>query len=528
MSYLLKHSRTPTPQSEPLPGRESEMVRNNDIGYVFPVDKFVHLRRFLLLGAEGGTYYVKERELIIENVKSANECLDDDPDRVFQEILDASSFSAAKNDQSLFVLAMAVSHKDEKVRKKALDWSIMSKVIRQGSHLLQFVSYVDSMRNWSRMLRTGVGQWYLNQDAQRVAFQTLKYRNRYGWRHKDVLRKAHPNTNDPEYKAVFDWISKEKVDSDQSIMQQIASFEECKTAPVERIIDLVKHHNMSWEMLPTEALRHTSVWQGLLPNMPIIALTRNLGNMTSKGSLEPFGPHTDMVVERLENASDRDLSRLHPLNVLVTLLQYRSGRGAKGKLSWTPIPRIVDALDSLVDKSFSHSEPTGKRLYLGVDVSDSMNYGRTNVPSLTPMMGATTMAMVIARREPNYYIAGFSHELRALNFTAKDSLQHAIDYVKKIPYGATDCAMPMIDALKKKIPVDCFVILTDYETNVGRIHPCVALQNYRREMNIPAKLMTVSMTSEHFSIADPKDAGSMDMIGFDANMPNVLKQFLKL
>ena len=78
------------------------------------------------------------------------------------------------------------------------------------------------------------------------------------------------------------------------------------------------------------------------------------------------------------------------------------------------------------------------------------------------------MAMAIARIEPNYYIAGFSHELRELNFTAQDSLQHAIDYVNKIPYGATDCAMPMIDAMQKNIPVDCFIILTDYETECGQ------------------------------------------------------------
>ena len=526
--YLLDHVKEPTPQTEPLPGREDEMVKNRDVGYVFPVDEWTRLRRFLIIGSEGGTYYMKERKLTQENITCVGQCLDSDPDRTLQEVINASSFSAAKNDQALFVLAMAASHKDESVRKKALDWSVLSKVARQGSHILQFVSYVDSMRKWSRMLRSGISNWYLNRTPSSLAFQTLKYRNRFKWTHEDVLNKAHADTVHPEFKALFDWITKGNINSELPVMQQIMAFEECKTATPERIIELINEFNLTREMLPTEALRYTAVWHALLPKMPIIALTRNLGNMTSKGVFTHFGEHTDMVVDRFTNAREQDLRKLHPLNVLVTLFQYRSGRGDRGNLTWTPIPQIVSVLDSMFHKTFSHSEPTGKRFYLGVDVSGSMNYGYTGVRGMTAMQGAVTMAMAIARIEPRYYIAGFSHELRELNFTAQDSLQHAIDYVDRIPYGATNCAMPMIDALQKRIPVDCFIILTDYETNYGRIHPCVALENYRKEMGIASKLITVSMTADDFTIADPADSGSIDIVGFDGNIINLIKGFMEV
>ena len=384
--YLSKHLNTPTPQSEPLPGREKEMVKNRDIGYVFSVDEFTRLRRFLIIGSEGGTYYMKERKLTQENIVCVGQCLDSDPDRTLQEVISASTFSAARNDQSLFVLAMAASHKDENVRKKALDWSVMSKVIRQGGHLLQFVSYVNAMRGWGRGLRTGVSNWYMNQEASRVAFQTLKYRKRFGWSHEHVLNKIHTITNDPDYKALFDWITKDRINSELPIMKQIMAFEECKTASQERIIELINQHNLTREMLPTEALRHASIWQALIPKMPIIALTRNLGIMTSKDALTPFGEYTDMVVDRLKNASQKDLHTLHPLNVLVTLFNYRSGKGDKGKLEWTPIPQIISALDAMFHKTFSYSEPTGNRFYLGVDVSDSMNYGYTNVSGMSAMV----------------------------------------------------------------------------------------------------------------------------------------------
>ena len=57
-----------------------------------------------------------------------------------------------------------------------------------------------------------------------------------------------------------------------------------------------------------------------------------------------------------------------------------------------------------------------------------------------------------------------------------------------LDFGGTDCALPMLDALSKKIPVDCFVILTDSETWAGPTHPAEALRKYRQEMGIPAKL----------------------------------------
>ena len=49
-------------QADPMMGREGEMVENTAGGYVFEADKWERLMRFLLLGTEGGTYYIKEKQ----------------------------------------------------------------------------------------------------------------------------------------------------------------------------------------------------------------------------------------------------------------------------------------------------------------------------------------------------------------------------------------------------------------------------------------------------------------------------------
>ena len=99
--------------------------------------------------------------------------------------------------------------------------------------------------------------------------------------------------------------------------------------------------------------------------------------------------------------------------------------------------------------------------------------------------------------------------------------------VADLPFGATDCAQPMLDALERKLPVDVFVVYTDNETWAGDIHPHQALVEYRQKSGIDAKLVVVGMTATRFSIADPDDAGMLDVVGFDAAVPSLITEFAR-
>ena len=83
----------------------------------------------------------------------------------------------------------------------------------------------------------------------------------------------------------------------------------------------------------------------------------------------------------------------------------------------------------------------------------------------------------------------------------------------------------MVEALKHRWAVDAFVVYTDNETWAGNIHPAQALQAYRERMGIAAKLVVVAMASNGFSIADPNDAGMLDVVGFDSATPQVISDF---
>ena len=114
---------------------------------------------------------------------------------------------------------------------------------------------------------------------------------------------------------------------------------------------------------------------------------------------------------------------------------------------------------------------------------------------------------------------------KALDLKPTDALDSAIRKTSNLPFGGTDCSLPMQWALQNKVEADVFVVYTDSETYAGRMHPVEALQQYRAATGIAAKLIVVGMVSNGFTIADPADAGMMDVVGFDSAAPEVMRGF---
>ena len=523
------------------------MVPNSAGGHAYPVDNMTRLRRFLILGSEGGSYYANERKLTLENAAAVKWCIEDDGAKAVYEIAYISRHGRAPRvGPPLFALAMAATYGHLGTRELAFGY--LSQMARTGSHLQMFIDYIGTMRGWGRGLRRAVGEWYTQRPVKQAVYQTVKYRQRYNWTHRDLLRKAHPKN--PEYlglwNELFAWITHGTLPEDTETLGLIYAYEQAKTADPKALAALIRAHDMTWEMMPSEQLDKPEVWEALAERMPLTALVRNLATLTRVGTIAPM--KSAWVCERLNaigNARTEDFGHIHPINVLSALLTYRNGKSVRGSNTWTPVPQVVDALDKAFDQSFAAAPQTNQRFYLGIDVSGSMGSGEVaGVPGLTPRMAAAAMAMAIARREPNYYIAGFangsdpSHRdgfripsmrggatMAPLSITATDSLADAVHKTQGLDFGGTDCALPMLDALEKKIPVDCFVILTDSETWAGRIHPAEALRKYRQEMGIPAKLVVVAMVANEFTIADPQDAGMPDVVGFDSAAPALIADF---
>ncbi len=534
MKYNALFKQKQTPQYAPIPG--TAQVPNSAGGYAWQVSAWDRLRRFIVLGTESGSYYASEATLTLENANNVLDCIRQDGLRVVRETVAISDEGRApKNDPAIFVLALTAARGDEPTRRAALE--AMPKVCRTGTHLFQFAEYVQTFRGWGRGLRRGVAGWYTAQTPRNLAYQSVKYRQRDGWTHADLLRLAHPKPGSEAQGAIFKWITRPEEagwardvrQPEEEALAFIWAFQRTQEAQsVEMVLKLIQDYDLPREALPTQWLNEPSVWAALLDKMPMTAMLRNLGVMARVGLLQPFTGAEATVIERLGNADLLRKARIHPIAVLSALRVYAQGRGMRSDASWKPTPRVVDALDSAFYLAFKNVEPADKRLMLALDVSGSMMAGViAGVPGLSPRDGSAAMALVTARTEPQYTIVSFQTQITPLNISAKMRLDDAIRAVSNLPFGGTDCAQPMLYALENKLLVDTFVVYTDSETWHGNVHPAQALWQYREKTGIPAQLIVVAMVSNRFSIADPNDAGMLDVIGFDSATPQVISDFAR-
>jgi 60 kDa SS-A/Ro ribonucleoprotein len=527
MGYA-SHLNPVVPQSQPLPGQ----VPNSGGGFSFGIDKWARLDRFLVLGSDGGSYYAGERELTVQNVKCVEECLAEDGVRVVARIVEVSEAGRApKNDPALVALAIAL--KKGKPEARAAASNVLPRVARTGTHLFHLAAYVKALGGWGRGTKRAFSRWYTDMPAGKLALQAVKYQSRDGFSHRDVLRLSHPApTGDASRDAVLDWMVKgwpsvgAAPHPDRELVK-IWAFEQAKTARGANLIKLIEGYGLPHECVPNDAKNDPAVWEAMLPGMGLTALVRNLGKMTSVGLVGPLSAAAALAVERLRDLEEIRKARLHPLSILVALRTYAQGHGDKGKLSWEPVASVVDALDGAFYAAFKAVEPTGKRTMLALDCSDSMTWVKVAGMPITPREAVAAMALVTANVEPQHFICGFSNGYMPLTVSPRQRLDDVVKYIAKQNASSTDCAAPMLFATKNGLPVDVFVIYTDNETNSGAMHPTKALAQYRKKTGIPAKLVTVAATSTGFTIADPNDAGQLDVVGFDTSTPAVIADFAR-
>ena len=550
MSYLTRFITRPVPQREQL---RADQTANSEGAFVWEIDRWTRLRRFLILGSEGGSFYAGERDLTGENTAALDECIAEDGVRTVAEILAVSTAGrAAKNDPAVFALARCAAAPDLATRRAAVD--ALPKVCRTSTHLFQFVTFTRAWRGWGRSLRRAVGAWYAAQPADRLAYQAVKYRQRDGVTHRDVLRLAHPaaavTAGNPtldvsaEQARLFEWIV--RGGGADGLPRLVEGFARAQAATSAReSAELVREYGLPREAVRPEHLTEAAVWDALLERMPMTAMIRNLATMTRIGLIAPGSDAVAAVCRELGDAERIRAARIHPITLLVAQRTYALGRGLRGTRSWTPVTRIVDALDEAFYLAFGNVEPTGKRLLLALDVSGSMVATIGGIPGLSAREASAAMALVTLASDSDAEVVGFhagrggwtartrgrfagrADGLTPLPLSPRQRLDDAVRRVADLPFGGTDCALPMLYAMERGRAIDTFVIYTDSETWAGDIHPAEALRRYRRATGIAARLVVVGMVANRFTIADPRDAGMLDVAGFDTSTPEVIAGFAR-
>jgi 60 kDa SS-A/Ro ribonucleoprotein len=536
MSYLNKDlDITKISQTERADKRQ---IQNSEKGYVFKPSDFDNLKRFLIIGSEGGTYYASKRKTTEKNLNFVKQCIKIDGVKTVEIIREISkSGRAVKNDPALLALALASIQGDRKTKSAAYD--SLPEVARIGTHLYQFVEFRNLLgsEGWGTGMRRAVASIYTEKDEHVLALHAVKYKQRGGWSNKDMLKLSHPVAKSVTRNAIYKWILKETITDHTPEFLVAASklkIEKNKKAAVKLIID----HKLPHEAVPTWLKKEPEIWDALLNDMPIRAMIFNLANMTKYGLLVNMSDATKKVIKAISDEKKVKYSRIHPINVLASTTAYHKGHSSKTKEKWTPVASILTALEGTFYAAFKGVEPTDKNTMLAIDCSGSMSSSSIGIEDLSNRTIAAVMAMVTAKAEnpANCLFTGFtaagrrwnsSTGITELDINKNMLLREVIKKIDRVDWGSTDCSLPMKYALENKLPIETFVVYTDNETYAGSIHPHIALRNFRKKMNIPAKLIVVATASNGFTIADPSDTGMLDIVGFDSAAPQLISTFAK-
>lgn len=542
MTYGKHFNASKTPQTQPLPGRESEMVQMASGGYGFKSEDWERLNRFLMLGSEGGTYYETERQLTLQNAQAVRRCIVEDGRRVVDAIVKISDGGEAPdNSPAIFALALCYMGGDSVTRKAALE--ALPKVCRIGTHLFEFVSTIKSLKGTSTMgraLRTSIGKWYTDRKSNDLALQLIKYRSRFDYTHRDVLRLAHVKGADAWQTAALGWAAGKKDFADTIIPMSkfvggserqsklIYGFELAQQETTAKgWISLIADYNLPREALPTQALNSPEVWEALLQNMPYTATMRNLNKMTALGLFDgAYSENLKLVVKRLTDAEIIRKARVHPLDILIASKTYALGHGLKGSLSWTPKKAVLDALDTAFYASFTNVAPLNQNILIGVDWSRSMRNPVAGMEFLYGHEVASVMALVYARTNPDTHIIGFATGLRVMDISQKTRLDDVLKWLDIHGVGeGTDVSIPARYARQNNLPITGIMTITDSESWAGKTHVSKEFEALRKTR--PVRWVNMQTTVQGARLQDPRDRNAMEMAGFSPNFMTVANAFFR-
>lgn len=585
---------------KPIKGREKDMVMNSTGGFTFTVSDTDYILRVLILGTTAPTYYSSANKLTTDAVEFVKQKIADGKGhQILQTVRDVYLDGRAPNHGMIaMVHAMLCRAPDVELRLAALAFLTEYRTLSQLYTWKGMHRQVGDSKGFGAAVKKAIAKWVLQMNPEQLAYQATKYQSRTSgnetWGIRDLLRCAHIKTGTGEDRGhkvkdpdaamagaltaqpidivlryavsgadkAFELATTAKLDAHPVVVYLKAVEQAKKLTPDDKntLIGLVHAHRLTRELVPTWGLKNPDVLSALLLNqertrvkMPMTAFLRNLNNLTATGVFDD-PTVLNLVCAQLRNGNAIRAARVHPVHVLLAWFTYKTGKGLRGKNTWTPNKEICAALEDTFYLSFKNVAPTNKRLFFAIDCSGSMT-GASSCPGISNAEAAALMAMVFTRaesvdgKEPvaqhKFMLFTSPYKNKGQNqhghigrepnglYDVSDLITHKAKFedvykaVQRSDFGSTNISMPIQHALQFREKYDAFIVITDNELNNGTEHPSVALKRYRTEMGIPAKLVVVATTATKFTVADPKDNGMMDVCGFDSHAPKIIQDFIR-
>lgn len=466
----------------------------------------------------------------------------------------------------VFALAVCARQTGKDTLRHAA-YNAIKTICSTPQHFILFIKFASELakslpepkHGWGSGWRKAVNDWYLSKDALELAKCVTRYKGRYGWTHKDIIKLSHPKTSDIAKQAVFKYVlfglketQKEFGDKPEAVevvnyIQSVEDFKHCEDElQAARLLEI---HNLTLDHVPGHMLKSEEVWNSLIPTMSLTMLFNSLQRIHNIGILKPNATAVDKIIDAISDQDKLASEKIHPALVHITIKNYeKSGKplsfekqrvkNAAKKPSPPPLKpnrKIIEALYKTLGYSFNSLEPTGLRYMITIDMNKAMQDSPAwQCGNVSAAEAGCLIALCLLRCEQNVTVATFKNiGIHVVNLDKNGSLGQIVRKMKQMPTGAVNLEKPMIWATQKSKKYDVFINVVDvvekrFGNGVRTDNPIKAIKDYRTKMELKdAKLVTCAMTSAHMVSHADTDKNCLSICGFDENVPKIIEAFAR-
>lgn len=415
----------------------------------------------LLTNTFGQTYYASQKELIAEGERLHGEMIAEDPVFAARALVYARNRGFMRT-QPIYGLAALASADD---KGGAAMEEAFGRVVLTPNDLGDFTTLIKSRRQGEggRRVKRVAGNWLL---ANLTEYWAIKYgaQRAEGYSIADMFKVYHPKAG--KRLAIVDYVLGK--DADLAELPQIAAFERLKRADRdEDKIKAVTDGRLPHEVATPFAGSSKGVWTAIVPQMPVMALLKNLATLERHEVLEASKA---IVLKKLTERESIEKSKILPFRFVEARAHVRT-------------PWLQQALADALDLSFANVPDIPGRTAVFLDRSGSM--------SGTIRTAAIFGVCLMKKARNNGRFLLFDDRLEEVDIDLKQPVLVQADRIQA--RGGTTTSLPMEQLLRDRDKVDNIVLITDEQQNGGTPFFKV-LEDYRRKINGETKCFILDLS----------------------------------
>ncbi len=573
--YKLLENKFKSSGRKPLVGREEEMIKNDEGIYVFKSTPEGILKRFVIFGSLSGSL---NEEINNTTLTKILEVIKENPETSWKVVSEENKKNKTFRRIPTWIvtsyLYTLINSQDELWKQYKENFN---EIIKLPTDLFGFLHYLKAFHggkiSWNSRLRKLISNWYLSKDIDQLTYYVLKYKKRYDWSHKDILRLIHIKPQTEEQKRLFSYITKKEIPEtpenpllddyltiqkinneildktfrgknsnllkhlkknpeffryikedlrtdleevsqyyDLSTTKLLSKATEVFRTPPKQVLEIIRRNkNITWEFIPSQWLTNPETWKVLLPNLPAEALFRNLPRFSSYGLTEPFSEYEEKVIEELR----RKYKKAHPLRVAAAYLNYTKGKSQT--LKWKVNGNIHSTLSELLKDRLANAYPKiFNNLIVSLDVTPVK--GRYNHVKEASILTYTFLQSNLAHKT---WVRSIHHSTPLHNKMSLNEILYILNDVDKTENPPSHL---IEEVLNKKIKTDGFIIITSHGGwgKDMKEHYTQIIRKYRKQVNPGTEFYFIHLGKDCYSLKDPQDTLSFELTGYSPDLIDMI------